>query len=67
MKIQTLGIGAMAFGGTLAARAAVWLVASIRHPDPRGWPTAAMGVVLIVGVVTVVAGTRWYHRSPVAD
>ena len=67
MKIQTWGLGSIAFGGVLAARSGAWLITAIRHPEPRVWTFAAMALTFVVGTVVAVWGARLYHRVPISD
>lgn len=62
IRTETWGIGGMAFGGVLAARAAAWLIVALRQPVPRAWPVAIMVAVFLIGALVAMWGARLYHR-----
>jgi hypothetical protein len=67
IKKEAWGIGGMAFGGVLAARAGIWLIDVLRHPVPRTWPVAIMALLFVIGAAIAVWGARLYHRIPTPD
>jgi uncharacterized membrane protein YoaK (UPF0700 family) len=67
VKVQTLGIGGMAFGSTLAWRSGAWLFTAVRTPEHRAGPFVAMTLMFVVGAAVAIWGARAYHELPLSE